>query len=125
VSLFLRAHNFPPPILALLPFKDKLSLLIHTSLEGPAPFSCLKSQLSLCGQRPPMTQETPAEPAWWGWAGVRPARLSCAPPGRGTWGYFHFWSIYNICSYKQGSKNYSSVPLDCLEMLRVTPGLGR
>lgn len=60
MSLFLRAHNFPPPILALLPFKDKLSLLIHTSLEGPAPFSCLKSQLSLCGQRPPYDSGDPS-----------------------------------------------------------------
>lgn len=40
-------------------------------------------------------------------------------------GYFHFWSIYNVCSYKQGSKNNSSVPLGCPETLRVALGLER
>lgn len=75
---------------------------------------------TLCSGRPQPTSTTPS-----GWAGAHPARLSHTPPGRGAGGYFHLRSIYNVCSYKQGSKNNSSVPLGCPEMLNVALGLER
>lgn len=101
----------------------RLSWLIPASPERLAPLGYSRSLARLAGTGPPHALETPDQPAPHCWAGTWPARLSRAPLRRGPGAYSHFWSIYSVCSYKQGSKNNSSVRLGCPEMLRVTLGL--
>lgn len=125
-SRFPAASLCPPQLCSCLS-TDRLSWLIPTSPERPAPLSCSASPAQLVGMGPPcaLGDPSPASTTPPGWAGAWPGRLSRAPLRRGPRGYFHFWSIYNVCSYKQGSKNNSSVPLGCPEMLRVALGLER
>lgn len=125
-SRFPAASPRPPQLCSPLSI-DRLSWLIPASPERPAALGCSRSLARLMGTglAPVLGDPSPASATPLGWAGAWPARLSHAPPGRGPGGYFHFWSIYNVCSYKQGSKNNSSVPLGCPEMLRVALGLER
>lgn len=91
-SLQLPLH---PPQLCSHLSTDRLSWLIPASPEHPARLGCSRSLARLVGMGPPRApgDPSPAGTAPLGWAGVWPARLSHATPGRGPGGYFHFWSI--------------------------------
>lgn len=111
---------FPhPPQLCSWLSTDRLSWLIPASSEHPAllqvPSTVHRDTATPCSGRPWPSQHH--------WVGLEHSQPDCSVPHwRGPGGYFHFWSIYNVCSYKQGSKNNSSVPLGCPEMLRVALG---